>query len=335
MFRNGAVFSRSCSCSCSSRLVALYLCCGAGSGDDATAVGAPLFFQSRRCSAVPIAGEEAPRCRFQRREGSPSPSPSPSHALALARSFLDLHKMGSREAIEKEKTRLYDLFPSIAVPSRVIRFKLAPPRLFALNTRSDELSRGYFADISEIRQNGGKIALANKTIIPAAEAVNFPNLEVSVPDGRKLKLPASSGEKQTDTSEMPIPLASLLCLSFRASSQRMAESWSLPFMDAFSASGKIQIYEVSFIDSWLLSLGPVKHLFLKIMKKSSNPQRQIVYAFGDIYDFRKKLQILNLLTGYIFLVDRVGRIRWQGFGSATEEELSSLLSCTSLLLDDQ
>ncbi|XP_020097697.1 mitochondrial ATPase complex subunit ATP10 isoform X2 [Ananas comosus] len=233
------------------------------------------------------------------------PHPHP-HALALARSFLDLHKMGSREAIEKEKTRL-----------------------------SDELSRGYFADISEIRQNGGKIALANKTIIPAAAAVNFPNLEVSVPDGRKLKLPASSGEKQTDTSEMPIPLASLLCLSFRASSQRMAESWSLPFVDAFSASGKIQIYEVSFIDSWLLSLGPVKHLFLKIMKKSSNPQRQIVYAFGDNYDFRKKLQILNLLTGYIFLVDRVGRIRWQGFGSATEEELSSLLSCTSLLLDDQ
>nr|CAD1842997.1 unnamed protein product [Ananas comosus var. bracteatus] len=232
----------------------------------------------------------------------PHPHPHP-HALALARSFLDLHKMGSREAIEKEKTRLYDLFPSIAVPSRAIRFKLAPPRLFALNTRSDELSRGYFADISEIRQNGGKIALANKTIIPAAAAVNFPNLEVSVPDGRKLKLPASSGEKQTDTSEMPIPLASLLCLSFRASSQRMAESWSLPFMDAFSASGKSKymrkavVFQVSFIDSWLLSLGPVKHLFLKIMKKSSNPQRQIVYAFGDNYDFRKKLQILNLLTG--------------------------------------
>lgn len=60
---------------------------------------------------------------------------------------------------------------------------------------------------------------------------------------------------------------------------------------------KAVVFQVSFIDSWLLSLGPVKHLFLKIMKKSSNPQRQIVYAFGDNYDFRKKLQILNLLTG--------------------------------------
>ncbi|OAY77602.1 hypothetical protein ACMD2_07298 [Ananas comosus] len=183
----------------------------------------------------------------------PHPHPHP-HALALARSFLDLHKMGSREAIEKEKTRLAFL-PDLAFALSFFVHYLAPPRLFALNTRSDELSRGYFADISEIRQNGGKIALANKTIIPAAAAVNFPNLE------------------------------------------RMAESWSLPFVDAFSASGKIQIYEVSFIDSWLLSLGPVKHLFLKIMKKSSNPQRQIVYAFGDNYDFRKKLQILNLLTG--------------------------------------
>ncbi|KAJ0085198.1 hypothetical protein Patl1_07064 [Pistacia atlantica] len=64
-------------------------------------------------------------------------------------------------------------------------------------------------------------------------------------------------------------------------------------------------------------------------------QRQIVFSFGDHYYIRKELKILNLLTGYIFLLDKFGRVRWQGFGFSTPEELSSLLSCTSLLLQGE
>lgn len=127
-------------------------------------------------------------------------------------------------------------------------------------------------------------------------------------------------------------------------------------------------FQVSFVDSWFLSLNPIKRLLLRIMKKSkpdgkSALHRQIVYSFGDHYYFRKELKILNLLTGYrnlslfphfypglpdkvvthltfthhryIFLVDKFGRIRWQGFGLAAEEELASLLSCTTLLLEEK
>lgn len=131
--------------------------------------------------------------------------------------------------------------------------------------------------------------------------------------------------------------------------------------------------QVSFVDSWLLSQKPVKWLLLRMMKKSnlientSGLQRQLVYSFGDNYYFRKELRILNLLTGYaifaffqlhfisltsltillrnwssksffcryVFLLDKFGRIRWQGFGAATEEEISSLNSCVSLLLEEK
>ena len=66
-------------------------------------------------------------------------------------------------------------------------------------------------------------------------------------------------------------------------------------------------FQVSFVDSWFLSLNPIKLLLLRIMKKSkpdgkSVLQRQIVYSFGDHYYFRKELKILNLLTGYRNLV---------------------------------
>lgn len=56
-----------------------------------------------------------------------------------------------------------------------------------------------------------QIAVANKTLIPAVVAVKFPELEVNLPDCTTMKLPVVAGDK--------IPDASLMCLSFRASSQ--------------------------------------------------------------------------------------------------------------------
>ncbi|KAL0369588.1 UNVERIFIED_CONTAM: hypothetical protein Sangu_0276900 [Sesamum angustifolium] len=214
--------------------------------------------------------------------------------------------------------------------------------VFEWEDSKDEMNRGYFADMSEMKQHGGKIGLANKIVIPAIAAVKFPTVEVNYSDGSSLKLPINSDKNDPNLSKSDVPrAASLLCLSFRASSQPMVDSWSLPFLKTFSHSADVRLYEVSFIDSWLLTRSPIKKLLLKIMRKQKPDekqdvlQRQIVYSFGDHYYFRKELRILNLLTGYIFLLDRLGRIRWQGFGLATPDELSSLLSCTSLLLEEK
>ncbi|PWA91203.1 ATPase assembly factor ATP10, mitochondria [Artemisia annua] len=202
------------------------------------------------------------------------------------------------------------------------------------------MNRGYFADMAELKQHGGKIATANKVIIPAMAAVKFPQLEVNYSNGKSFKLPITSYGTDTESVKADIPKATMMCLSFRAASQEMTDSWSVPFVEAFSGSKKVQLYEISFIESWLLSMTPIRKLLLRVLKKSKPQengvlQRQIGYAFGDHYYFRKELKILNLLTGYIFLVDKFGRIRWQGFGLATPDEVSSLLSCTSLLLEEE
>lgn len=225
--------------------------------------------------------------------------------------FFDFYQLGNKEAIEKERARL-----------------------------TDEMNRGYFADISELKKHGGKISEANKIIIPAMAAVKFPALDVTYSDGTNLSLPTVFNAKGVDTSTVTVPNASLMCLSFRASSQTMVNTWTTPFVDAFSNSKAVQLYEVSFIDSWLLTRSPIKKLLLRMMRKPDPKekkdvlQRQIVYFFGDHYYFRKDLKILNLLTGYIFLLDKFGRIRWQGSGVASKEELASLLACTSLLLEE-
>lgn len=225
--------------------------------------------------------------------------------------FFDFYQLGNKEAIEKERARL-----------------------------TDEMNRGYFADISELKKHGGKISEANKIIIPAMAAVKFPALDVMYSDSTKISLPTVFNANGVDGNTMTVPKASLMCLSFRASSQTMVNTWTVPFLDAFSNSKTVQLYEVSFIDSWLLTRSPIKKLLLRMMRKPDPKekkdvlQRQIVYFFGDHYYFRKDLKILNLLTGYIFLLDKFGRTRWQGSGVASKEELASLLACTSHLLEE-
>ncbi|KAF9597308.1 hypothetical protein IFM89_017092 [Coptis chinensis] len=99
--------------------------------------------------------------------------------------------LGDKDAINKERARL-----------------------------TDEMNRGYFADIAELKKHGGKISMANKTIVPAMVAVKFPPLEVNFSDGTSLKLPIStSQDKEVEDRKVVVSGATLLCLSFRANSQ--------------------------------------------------------------------------------------------------------------------
>ncbi|XP_061345426.1 uncharacterized protein LOC133291215 isoform X2 [Gastrolobium bilobum] len=255
----------------------------------------------RRCSCLCLRDSIVASLPTMQPEKLHYPIPSHLSARLTPKRFFDLHQFVNKAAIEKERARI-----------------------------QDEMNRGYFADMAELKQHGGKIAVANKVIIPAMEAVKFPDFEVSFPDGKTMKLPIRLSDNVIDSDKSSVPKASLVCLSFRASSQEMINSWSVPFVEAFSKSKDVHLYQVSFIDSWLLCRYPIKRLLLWTTKKPNHHeskdtlQRQIVYSFGDHYYFRKELRILNLLTG----------VRWQGFGLATEDELSSLLSCTSLLLHE-
>ncbi|KAE9585791.1 hypothetical protein Lal_00010354 [Lupinus albus] len=238
--------------------------------------------------------------------------PLPSHHFSrfTPKRFLDIYQFANKAAIQKERARIHD-----------------------------EMNRGLVTEMAELKQHGGKIAEANKVLIPAISATKFPDLEVNFSNGKTMKLPIRISDV-VDADKLSVPKASLVCLSFRANSQEMVNSWSMPFVEAFSKSEGVHLYQVSLIDSWLLSRYPLKNFLLWTMKKPNHDeskdtlQRQMVYSFGDHYYFRKELRILNTLTGYIFLLDNFGRVRWQGFGLATKDEVSSLISCTSLLMNE-
>lgn len=225
-------------------------------------------------------------------------TPSPGHGVinytwsspSLTRE-LNIFSVFSKEAREKEKERL-----------------------------KDELNRGYFDDLRDMKKSGGKVFPASTSLAPIAASPRFPALEVHVPrGGPALMLPVENA-------------CTLICMAFRASAQPMVVSWSSPFAKHFPCD----VFEVSIIESWLLSLWPIKRLLLRIVRGREESERgKVVYAFGDTYEFRKVLGVPNLLSGYVFLIDSKGRVRWRASGMATKEELEAMTSCTTRLLHEE
>jgi mitochondrial ATPase complex subunit ATP10 len=63
------------------------------------------------------------------------------------------------------------------------------------------------------------------------------------------------------------------------------------------------------------------------------PMRQVHY-FGDEVPITEGLQMNNRLTGYVFVVDSLGRIRWRTTGRLTEGESHSMMQAVRALAPD-
>lgn len=50
-------------------------------------------------------------------------------------------------------------------------------------------------------------------------AVKFPDIKVSFPDGKTMKLPIRISDNAVDSDKLSVPKASLVCLSFRGYSE--------------------------------------------------------------------------------------------------------------------
>ena len=48
--------------------------------------------------------------------------------------------------------------------------------------------------------------------------------------------------------------------------------------------------------------------------------------YGDAEEFRDILRMHNIYTGYVYLVDGIGRVRWAGSGKGSDEEVQNMMS---------
>ncbi|KAL0041255.1 hypothetical protein WJX77_010480 [Trebouxia sp. C0004] len=287
-----------------------------------------------------------------------------------------------------------------------VSFQLTPDRgiklfeIFSKEARverrrrlKEDMQHGYFDDFRAVRDQHGKIFSSPERLIDAQAAQPFPPTQMLRPDGVQCTIPPPPGQHQ----------AALLCTAFRAGAEDILASWSTPFKERYGSQQGTHYFELSFVESAVMSVWPFKQIILRAQLgkapipsptqatsspaahasragsstpgaecnlseqqeqqqqqqqslvegstdqnspgleqneagaevgslKTSTMQTDYLFHFGDTTRIRKALEMPNRLTGYAFLIDSNGLVRWRGSGLAEKSEVDGLLRAADQLL---
>ncbi|KAL3766403.1 hypothetical protein ACHAWO_008067 [Cyclotella atomus] len=197
-----------------------------------------------------------------------------------------------------------------------------------------EHEMGYFWALKELEKTNNKPILSNESIIPAAEAEKFPTLTglnclndevVDIPD-------FFNRDNQTKDATAQCTLVAISCKDFGA---KLLPSWIDPFTSQLvnSSDGyKFQTVRITINEGRIAKL--LSPLILSGTKKNiptEDHERTLLY-YGNAEEWRDILRMHNMYTGYVYLVDGIGRVRWAGSGGGDEEEVANMIRCAKELV---
>ncbi|KAK9901658.1 hypothetical protein WJX75_007088 [Coccomyxa subellipsoidea] len=193
----------------------------------------------------------------------------------------------------------------------------------------EEMKRGYFDDFKDLKETQGRMFQASEQLSPAETSSHLPPLAVVEPGGTEVLFPPPPGSLRV----------ALLCVAFRAGAEDKLQSWSETFREALQGRSGARWFELSLVESVVMSVWPFKQMILRSgLTKPAAPseacqlQAEHIFHFGDATEIRRVLGMTNRLTGYAYLIDAKGRVRWRGSGQATATEADNLVACSKELL---
>lgn len=195
-----------------------------------------------------------------------------------------------------------------------------------VQTRTTELVYGYFWMLKDLRKTAEKPILSNENLIDESVAKVFPTLTTvkSLSDGASIDLPAHCLYK--NRSKDVAAQCTLVTVSFRDFGYQQLSSWVGPFATAFTGNDRVEVIYLNVAEGWLnrFFLQSAITAFTKHNTPSAQQEHTYLY-FGNVDAFRDVLRMHNVLCGYVFLLDGLGRVRWAGSGVATDEEVNRLI----------
>jgi ATPase complex subunit ATP10 len=196
----------------------------------------------------------------------------------------------------------------------------------------EDLQRGYFDDFKDFRDNQGKAFFAADRLTPPSQSAAFPPLQAALPDGTTTTFPPAADRNSA-------PAVSLVCVAFRAGAQGMLEAWAAPFSRRFGArpGTGAALVELSLVESRVMALWPFRGVLLRSGERSQASYAMpatYLYHFGDGEALQAALRMNNRLTGYVYLLDGQGRVRWRGSGKPEERELTAMDKCAEELVQE-
>jgi ATPase complex subunit ATP10 len=195
--------------------------------------------------------------------------------------------------------------------------------------RYTELVYGYFWMIKDLKKTDTKPVLSNDKLIPESLAMPFPTLKgLKSLSGEKINIPAHFLRK--NRSSDAAAQCTLVAVSFRDFGYKLLDTWIEPFESALQGKDRVEIVKLNLSEGWLNRW--VLQLLIKGLMKKNTPvqehDRTFIYFGHDLEHFRDGLRMHNVLTGYVFLLDGLGRVRFAGSGSADEKEIENLVELT-------
>jgi len=126
----------------------------------------------------------------------------------------------------------------------------------------------------------------------------------------------------------------LITFSFKAYGYSLADSWLQPFTESRLAE-KIPALNICFVEYGFLSFASGSFIGSLREKVKEGRWAHTAFAFGGVMDFATQLLLPNKFTGYAYLVDGAGRVRWRACGMATGAEVERMLKCAEGLYKEQ
>lgn len=201
--------------------------------------------------------------------------------------------------------------------------------------RYTELVYGYFWHLKDLNLCNDKIIQSNKSLIPEKQAKTFPPFS-----GFKFLSATSEHDYinlpdyflRCNRSRDPAAHCTLVAICFRDIGYSQLPSWIDPFEKELGNKDRVRVVRlnisVGFWVNWIL-----QPIIAKLMKRNTTPEVQdqtLLYFTGgndsQLNDFRDALRMYNEMTGYVLLLDGIGRVRFAGSGTATDEEAQRLIS---------
>ncbi len=208
-----------------------------------------------------------------------------------------------------------------------------------------EMLKGHFDDFKVLRDTGGKLFRGSPKAMPIPRGANTSESSV---------LHVFRGVEVTDPREVTVGLTEvdrgrvrLLAVAVRDGAQPMLDAWidawvgGMRGLVAKEGGEQVGVVELSVVDSYVMRLPPFRGLLLRRAEggdvEESNELtgivRKQVFMFTDSDWVTRTLE--NRLVGYVYLLDREGRVRWRGCGFPDDEEVGWLLGATRQVLSEE
>ena len=189
-----------------------------------------------------------------------------------------------------------------------------------------ELVHGYFWMVKDLRQTDEKPILPSW--IPSKEAKVFPTItNLTSLSGNRVDFPDAL--LQSNRSSDPSAQCTLVLICFRDFGYQMLDSWA----KVVPPSPRLQTVRLNVSEGWM-NRWILQAPLTSLMRRNTPEELQdsTYVFFGNADDFRDDLRMHNLLTGYAFLLDGQGRVRFAASGSATDDEAQLLQKAVRKIL---